>query len=238
MALGLMSDGQASAKSADAPAYVRAAVADPGRPATDTVRDALRKPAETMVFGQITPGETVIELLPGKGYFTRIFSKVVGPKGHVWAAVLTNGSGDVKPGATLAGDPNYPNVSDLQLKDLSPAGKADVVFTAQHYHDFHLARLNLDVAALNRRIFDALKPGGEFYLIDHAATPGSGLDIPDKLHRIDEDIVKSEVEAAGFKLEAESDILRNPNDPRTKPVFDPSIRGSTDQFVLRFRKPK
>jgi len=113
-----------------------------------------------------------------------------------------------------------------------------VVWTAQNYHDFHLTRLHLDVPATDRLIFSLLKPGGEFLIIDHSAVAGSGLDVPDKLHRINEDIVKQEVEAAGFVLEGETDLLRNPADPRTALVFDPAIRGHTDQFVLRFRKPK
>jgi len=227
-----------AARTVGVPAYVKAAVADSARPAADTDRDSKRKPDLTMAFGKIHPGEQVIELLPGKGYFTRIFSKIVGPKGHVYATTIPNGSGDTKPGATIAGDPNYPNVSDLAITNLTPAGKVDVVFTAQNYHDFHLARLKLDVPALDKQIYDALKPGGEFYIIDHSAVAGTGLEVPDKLHRINEDIVKKEVESAGFKLEAEADFLRNPNDPRDKLVFDPSIRGYTDQFVLRFRKPK
>ena len=94
-----------------------------------------------------------------------------------------------------------------------------------------------DVAAFNRAVFAALKPGGVFVVLDHAALPGSGLSATDTLHRIDPETVKQEVEAAGFVLDGESKVLANPADPKDKKIFDPSIRGRTDQFLLRFRKP-
>ena len=112
----------------------------------------------------------------------------------------------------------------------------DIIFTAQNYHDFHLARFKLDVVAFDKQLFADLKPGGLLVIEDHAAEPGSGLR-DNQLHRIDEAVVKQEVEAAGFKLVAESDVLHNPADPHTALVFDPAIRGHTDQFVLKFRKP-
>jgi predicted methyltransferase len=114
---------------------------------------------------------------------------------------------------------------------------ADLVWTSQNYHDLHLAKLNLDVAAANRAIFQALKPGGLYVVVDHAAAAGTGLDIPDKLHRIDPAIVRREVEAAGFKYLGESTVLRNPADDHSLAVFDPAIRGHTDQFVYKFQKP-
>ncbi len=220
-----------------APAYIASAVADPARPAVDVARDPFRKPAEMMVFADVKPGQTVIELLPGKGYFTRILSRIVGPAGHVYAATIASAGGDAKAGPSLSSDPAYANVTDITLDKLGAAAPADVVWTAQNYHDFHLTRLNMDVPAFDRQVFSALKPGGEFIVIDHAAIDGSGLAAPNTLHRIDEAVVKQEVESAGFVLEGEIDVLRNPADPRTAIVFDPSIRGHTDQFVLRFRKP-
>jgi predicted methyltransferase len=239
---GVMAAGWAAASLAETPGYIVAAVADPARPDADKARDALRKPGEMMAFAGIHPGETVVELIPGRAYyFTKILSKIVGPGGHVYAASPgpMNAPADAKPAADpLAGNPAYANVSDVVLPGGLPGvAPVDVVWTSQNYHDFHLARLKVDVPATDRLIFSILKPGGEFIVIDHAAVAGSGLEVPDKLHRINEDIVKQEVEAAGFVLEAESDVLRNPADPRTALVFDPSIRGHTDQFVLRFRKP-
>src|SRR5690606_27922322 len=116
--------------------------------------------------------------------------------------------------------------------------KADVIWTSQNYHDLHLPRMNVDVAAVNRAVFAALKPGGLFVVVDHAAAPGSALETVGTLHRIDPAIVRREVEAAGFRFDGESQVLRNPSDDHAAKVFDPAIRGHTDQFVYRFRKPK
>ncbi|HEX4181041.1 MAG TPA: methyltransferase [Caulobacteraceae bacterium] len=223
------------------PDYVSAAVADSHRPDVDTARDANRKPAEVLAFSEVKPGDKVFEILPSKGYFTRLFSKAVGPTGHVYAVSPTVNpeTGAAVPPMALIGDPAYPNVSPVPLSfaSIKSPEPVDIVFTAQNYHDFHLARFKADVVALDRQLFADLKPGGLLIIEDHAAEAGSGLRDPDKLHRIDEAVVKQEVESAGFKLVAESDVLHNPADPHTALVFDPAIRGHTDQFVLKFRKP-
>jgi len=232
----------AAASSADrAAAAIAAAIADPGRPAADVARDPERKPAALMAFAEVRPGEVVAEILPGGGYFTRIFSKAVGPGGRVYAVIPEAlAKGDKPPAVNaIAADPAYANVK-VAVQDFAALHlpePVDLVWTSLNYHDLHLARFRLDVAATDKAIYAALKPGGVFLVVDHAAVAGTGLDVPDKLHRIDEAIVKREVEAAGFKLEAESQVLRNPADDRQKAVFDPSVRGRTDQFVLRFRKP-
>jgi predicted methyltransferase len=220
------------------PAYITAAVADAGRPADDTARDADRKPAETLAFAGVKPGQKIVDLFPGSGYFTRIFSKIVGPKGHV-TAMWPPGVPDKMLVATkaIAADPAYANVNEVEQKiaDL-PAGKLDLFWTSQNYHDIHNIP-NVDMAVVDKSIFAALKPGGIFIVLDHAATPGSGFQDTNTLHRIDPQAVKKEVEAAGFILTGQSNILKNPDDPHTAKVFDPSIRGKTDQFILKFQKP-
>ena len=221
-------------------AAISAAVANPARPAADKERDADRKPAETVAFAGLKSGDKVVDLLPGGGYFTRIFSKVVGPDGHVYA-LWPQGVPEARTAAVkaIAADPAYANVTELEqpLTALKFPEPVDVIWTSQNYHDLHNIP-GLDLGAVNKSIFDALKPGGIYVVLDHVAEPGSGFRDTSTLHRIDPEAVKTEVEAAGFKLLAQSDLLHNPADPHTAKVFDPSIRGKTDQFILKFRKPK
>jgi predicted methyltransferase len=228
------------------PGYITAAVADAGRPAEDKQRDADRKPAETVLFAGIKPGMTVVELIPGRGYFTRIFSKVVGPKGHVYALSpprRPNAAADAPDPAAattaLASDPAYSNivVQVAPVTTIAVSEPADVVFTAQNYHDVHNVP-NVDIAAFNKSVFDALKPGGVFIVLDHAAAAGSGGRDTSTLHRIDPAAVKTEVLAAGFQFAGESKVLANAQDDHSAKVFDPAIRGKTDQFIFKFRKPK
>jgi len=236
-ALALISEGPALAKGMSE--AIAAAVANPARPATDTARDAARKPAEVLAFSHVRRGDKVLELIPSAGYFSRLFSGAVGPDGKVYAASPNFNPETGKPVALKPVDPAFPNVVPIVLgRVVSAPEPVDMIFTAQNYHDFHLTRLNLDVAALDKGLFAALKPGGLLIIEDHAAVADTDLTVPDKLHRINEDIVKQEVEAAGFVFEGESDVLRNPADPRTENVFTPDIRGHTDQFLLRFRKPR
>ena len=222
------------------PPNIAAAVANPNRPQADTDRDAARKPGEVLAFAGVKPGEHVLELIPGGGYFTRILSGAVGPSGHVSELVPLRGGADMKASSNgVAADPHFANVSEGAFSPdaIAKAGPVDLVWTSQNYHDLHLTVLKLDVVALDKQIFAALKPGGVFFIEDHAARAGAGATAPDALHRIDEDFVKQEVESVGFKLVGESDILRNPADDHTLKVFDPAIRGHTDQFLLKFRKP-
>ncbi|HEY2446149.1 MAG TPA: class I SAM-dependent methyltransferase [Rhizomicrobium sp.] len=226
------------------PPNIAAAVADPARPAADKARDANRKPAECLAFAGIKSGDRVADLIPGSGYFTRLFSKAVGPKGYVYSffpsdidAIYKKHNLTIPPPA----DPNFSNVSYIHApiaKFVTPE-RLDLVWTSQNYHDLHNKMFGpADIAMVNKAIFDSLKPGGIFIVLDHAAERGSGLRDTDTLHRIDEAAVKKEVETAGFKLVAESQVLRNPADTHKVAVFDPSIRGKTDQFILKFRKPR
>lgn len=237
---GLASPGAYAAHPGSTPRYVTAAVGDKARPAADTERDANRKPAETLAFAGVKPGDAVIELAPGKGYYTRLLSAVVGAKGKVYP-VTQPPKPDAPPPAVqaIAADPHYGNLQVTLTKYAEPKlpGNADVVWTTQNYHDFHNIP-DFQVATLNKAVFDALKPGGTYFILDHAAEAGSGARDTNTLHRIDEETVKQEVKAAGFELAGESDILRNKDDPHTGKVFEPPIQGHTDQFILKFRKPK
>lgn len=222
---------------ASVPANITAAVADASRPAEDKARDADRKPAESLAFAGVKEGDQVVDFLPGTGYFTRIFSKAVGPKGHVLALLPPGADKFAAAAKAIAADKNYSNVAEAEKKVSElPAGSVDLFWTAQNYHD--LKNLpNADTVAFDKAVFGILKPGGVYLVIDHSAPAGSGVSDTNTLHRIEQKVVVDEVTSAGFKLEATSDLLKNPNDPMTAKVFDPSIRGKTDQFVLKFRKP-
>ncbi|HEV2622028.1 MAG TPA: methyltransferase domain-containing protein [Frateuria sp.] len=225
------------------PPYLTAAIDDPARQA-DRTDDARRKIAQVMAFAQVKPGDKVLELIPGSGYFTRVFSGVVGPHGHVYALwpneYAAESASDVANLRKLAKQPHYANVSVLTqpAAQLSAPESVDVVFTSQNYHDYPDKFMgHVDPVALDKQVFRALKPGGVFVVIDHVAPSGSGMSDTDTLHRIDPAIVKQQVESAGFVFDGQSSALRNPADPHTIKVFDKSIRGHTDQFMYRFRKP-
>ena len=214
------------------------------RPADDVARDGARKPAEMVKFAEIKPGQTVVDMLPGGGYFTRVFSQAVGPKGKVIALVSDQyAKANPKAGTditSLAAEPAYKNVEAAirSLGDVAPAGTADVVWTAQNYHDLHSKNLPAGVAfGIDTAVYAALKPGGYYVVLDHSAAAGSGLRDVDTLHRIDAAALRAEVLKAGFVFDSESKLLAKPADDRTKLVFDPAIRGKTDQFVYRFKKP-
>jgi predicted methyltransferase len=196
-----------------------------------------------LALGEVKPGQKVADFMMGGGYFTRILSPAVGPSGKVYAYqsaefVKFRAAYGTEQAAVAA---DYKNVVPLTAP-LSAVGLPDgldLVLTVQNYHDLHLKPFPAGTAdAVNKQIFKALKPGGIYLVVDHAAAAGADADTPDKLHRIDEAIVKREVAAAGFKLVAEDAMLANPDDPHTANVFTPAIRGKTDQFVLKFRKPK
>lgn len=230
----------AQAKTGSAKA-IAAAVADPARPAADRDRDALRKPAACLAFAGVRPGMTMAELFPGKGYFTRIFSRAVGSKGHVYAIEPPPRKPGTQPATrAIAADPHYQNnitVVQGPIATFQLPRPVDLVWTSQNYHDLHNIP-GFSVPDFNRRVYDSLKPGGIYLVLDHAAPAGSGFSDTSTLHRIDPEAARKEIMAAGFEFVGESNLLRNPNDPRTKLVFDPSIRGHTDQFIFKFRKPK
>jgi predicted methyltransferase len=220
------------------------ALANPARTAADKERDARSHPAEVVAFAHIKKGSKVADLVIGGGYWSRVFAAVVGPRGSVWSyqpSEFVAFSADyAKPLTELP--QAFPNITTngVSFADIDVPGGLDVAFTNQNYHDFHLKEVPADAAAkVNAAVFRALKPGGYYVIIDHVAAAGSDAnESGNGLHRIDPEAVKREVMAAGFVLDGESDMLRNPADPHTANVFDPSVRGHTDQFMLRFKKPR
>jgi len=225
-----------------ADAAIAAAIADGSRPEADTKRDVQRKPAAMVAFAEVGPGSKVGEIFPGAGYFTRLFAKSVGPTGKIYAMVTPprpNQPDRTAAVKAIAADTAYSNVQVVETSylDLKVPEPLDVVWTSQNYHDLHVKRFNLNVAAVNKQVLKVLKPGGLYIVLDHAAADGSGLRDPDTLHRIDPATVKQELLAAGFEYVGESKELRNTTDDKSKSVFDTSLRGNTDQFVYKFRKP-
>jgi predicted methyltransferase len=223
------------------------AVADPNRPEAQRARDTLRKPAELMALAEIRPGLKMAEFLPvgaaGIGYFTRMFSVAIGPGGRIYGHVPTEqlalSPRDVNSARTLEGDANLPNLTLLRqpLLQFAVPEPLDLYWTSLNYHDVPLELgTEPDLEKFNRAVFKSLRPGGIYIVIDHSAEPGSGLRAL-RLHRIDPELVKRQVVGVGFVLDGESNILANPADDHTLSVFDASVRGRTDQFVLRFRKP-
>jgi len=225
---------------------IAAAIADPARPPSDTERDANRKPAQTLAFADVKAGDKVGDYGTGSGYFTRLFADIVGAAGHVYASVpsgllkypnIVKGIAEVQTFAFT-----HANVSVTYAAPLDAARypePLDLFWISQNYHDLKDSFMGpVDMAAFNRTVYAALKPGGVYIVLDHVAAKGSPADVTETLHRIEPGLVRREVEAAGFKLESESSLLANPADPHTADPFDASIRGRTDQFILKFRKPK
>lgn len=212
-----------------------------GQPPADALSDPSLKGPEVIAFMKLKPGDRVADIVAGR--FVRALSGAVGPKGKVYA-VMPAEVLKVHPGLDamlkgLAAQPAYANVA-VSTPAINTPGLPkglDAVFIRQNYHDLHDKFMGpADVAAFNKAVYAALKPGGVYVVLDHAA-PGTGLSATETLHRIDPATVKSEVEAAGFKFDGESKILANPEDDHSKMVFNPAIRGKTDQFLYRFRKP-
>ena len=218
-----------------------AALADERRPEEDVARDEFRHPDAMMALAELEPGDKIADLLPGGGYFTRVFALAVGPEGVVYPVIRPEGVAGQYETPILPVAEEYPNVlmNRTPYDALAFPEPLDVVFTAQNYHDMHIAEYNMgDPAGMNATAFAALKPGGYYIVIDHSAPDDMPLEDALALHRIQRQLVIDEVTAAGFVLDSESDAVRNPVDPRDVGVFDESIRGHTDQFALRFRKPE
>ncbi|WP_229215632.1 class I SAM-dependent methyltransferase [Duganella sp. CY15W] len=231
---------------APSPAVV-AAVADKTRPEKDTQQDAIRRPAELIAFANIKPGDVVMDVWPGGGYWSRVFSTLVGPKGKVYAYVPAEITGFKSDPLALAkaipAEPGHGNVEAIsypaaEQPQSDMLNKVDVVWTFENYHDLYDSFMKgADVNAFNQAVFKRLKPGGYYIIVDHAAVAGTGLKHTEDLHRIDPATVKTEVQKAGFVLDGESSVLAIAGDDHLLKVFDPAVRGKTDRFVLRFKKP-
>lgn len=223
-----------------------AALANPARPAADRARDKARQSAAVLTFFRIAPGMTVLDLWSGGGYYTELLSYVVGASGHVVSHNNTPYLNFAKDDLTARFAPGrLPNVERLLAENNQlqlPAGRFDAVLMTNVYHDIYFVDEKagwprIDGPRMLAEVFQSLKPGGVLGVTDHAAVAGSPPETGGTLHRIDPALLKREITAAGFVLDAESDVLVNPSDDRTKSAFDPSVQGRTDQVVLRFRKP-
>jgi predicted methyltransferase len=232
------------APAADVPEPIRAAIAATDRSIEDRALDAGRKPGEVLAFFRVAPGQKIGELFAGGGYSTELLARTVGDGGKIWA----QNSKDIldkfarKPWTERAAKPVMKNVVGVErpIDDPFPADvrDLDLVITILNYHDAVWQKA--DRAKMNKAILDALKPGGVYAIVDHSAEAGSGTRDCETLHRIDDEVVKKEVLAAGFQLDGESAVLRNAADKRdwnSSPRKAAERRGTSDRFTLRFVKP-
>jgi predicted methyltransferase len=226
-------------------ANVAAAVASTGRTPDNVKLDESRKPAEVLRFLGLRQGMSAVDLFGGNKYWAEIMAPAVGPKGHVlvWEPAQFFDSDSKKPfDEFTAKNPNVSFVSTpFEAIDL-PKNSADFVMLNLNYHDvywqnekYKIPRMEPD--AFLKVVYAAMKPGAVIGVIDHVANPGDARATVDKLHRIDPNVVKADFERAGFKLVGTSDLLRNPADDHSLPVFDPKIKGKTDRFIFKFQKP-
>ncbi|MCC2618271.1 methyltransferase domain-containing protein [Aestuariibacter halophilus] len=246
---GLVSNiTHASPLGADA---IQAVLNAPQRPSEDNSRDADRQPHLILDFIDIAPGDTVFDMFAGAGWYTELFSRAVGPDGTVYAhndPVIWRFAEQGINARTA--DQRLPNVVRIDNTDITaievPDNSVDIIFTALNYHDLFFTDYTKDgehivlrESVVNyrdalARLKKALKPDGIMVIIDHAATPGSGYDAANVLHRIDPDIVRFQMAQAGFSLVEQAYYLHNPDDDLSRFVFAPDLRGKTDRFIFKF----
>src|SRR6185295_10877976 len=220
---------------------LNAILANTTRPQAQRDDDGRRKPAEVIKFLGIKSGDHVADLLTGGGYWTRILVPLVGPSGKVYAGnnpFFARFYND--PFTALLAEPAFKGVvridGPVDKIALPSDGSLDAVLMVMAYHDIFLT--DEDRGALNKKVFAALKPGGVYGIIDHEAGAGAGATKIKDLHRIEKKVVVDEIKAAGFNLAGEADFLKNPADDHSAKIFDKSISGKTDRFVLKFEKPR
>lgn len=240
---GCASTGPAATTAAPLGAtQINQVIASPDRRPADRTNDIRRKPAQMLAFIGVRPGMTALDLSAGGGYTSELLARAAGPKGRVYAQVAPRAGGAPPSFATLSDRaknlsggnivPVLLPFDDLVAAEI-PAGTLDVATLMFNYHD--LPAMGVDRRAMNRSVFNALKPGGVYVIADHAGRPGTGIAEGSTLHRIEADFVRREVEAAGFRLAAEGDFLRNPADLRDSQT--PEGGQPKDEFVLKFVKP-
>lgn len=229
------------------PAYsahtYNSAIVDIARPAEDKARDEARKPGELLAFAEIDRGDVVGDYIMGGGYVTRLLAMSVGSEGKVYSFQPTEFISFRPEYATeqdAAVEPYPDQVVPLRGPIAAPAfpEPLDTIITVMNLHDLFIPQMpegtsTQAIAAL----YAALKPGGTLIVVDHLAAEGGGLEAADALHRMDAALALDALTAAGFELEEESDMYARPGDPRDANVFDEAIRGQTDQFTWRLRKP-
>ena len=230
-----------------APADVAAAVVQPSRSADNVKLDESRKPAELLNFLGLEQGMTVIDMFGANRYWAEITAPAIGPQGKIYVWQPTQFYDDKTKAAFAEFAAKAPNVSivstPFEAPEL-PANYADFMLINLDYHDVYWENAKFGVKRMEpdpflKAVYAAMKPGGIVGVVDHSAAAGGDTrQVVDKLHRIDPEVVKADFKRAGFVLEAESDLYRNPADDRSLLVFDPKIRGKTDRFVLKFRKPR
>ncbi|MCA1653348.1 MAG: class I SAM-dependent methyltransferase [Sphingomicrobium sp.] len=246
LALVLAVPGAARTSPGGGPADVAAAVAAPGRSADNMKLDASRRPAEVLRFLGLRKGMRVADMFGGNRYWAEIFSQAVGPTGHVTVWEPTQFYKEKTKAELTAFAASHPNVSILtspfEAPDL-PSRAFDFMLINLDYHDTYWQSekngiVRQDPGAWLTRIRAAMKPGGIVGVVDHVGPAGDTRAIVEKLHRIDPAVVRADFRRAGFVLDGTSDLLRNPADDHSLLVFDPTIRGKTDRFVYRFKKPR
>ena len=249
-ACGQQADEPATAPAAPAEPEVSvyaAALAHPGRPEADFANDTRRQPDKVLEFFGITAGDTVLDMFSGGGYYTEMLSHVVGADGHVSShtnEVVLSFSGE-EFNARLA-DNRLTNVEVLMAAnnelDLQ-ADRYDAAIMTLNYHDLYWVSQDygwekIDVEMFLAELYEGLKPGGTLGIVDHSAEAGSPREVGGSLHRIDPGVVMEDLETAGFVLDGKSDLLRSSEDDYSISVFDAAVRGKTDRFVLRYKKPE
>ncbi|MFL6844495.1 MAG: class I SAM-dependent methyltransferase [Allosphingosinicella sp.] len=227
------------------PADVAAAVAEPGRPKDRVDLDEVRKPVEVLRFMGLKRGDHVLDYFTGTGYYAEIMASAVGPEGRVvgWNSAAYNERAHEALDKIRERHPNFSYFGTPATAIGFAPNSFDFAMLHLVYHDTYWESAQYKVPRIDpnsvvRAIWDAVKPGGTVAVIDHIAPPGDDTrGLVEKYHRIDPAVVRADFERAGFVLEAQSEMLRNPADDHLKNVFDPAIRGRTDRFVYRFRKP-